>query len=189
MTSRAADGPHLKNFGATVFISVLCVIMVVFWIKLSQRGLVTQLIQQHTPISLLPCLPRGIQAGEAWTDSTVNGLVAGREWCRGREIEREKGAGRNGKKLRPSERVSVYACVSARERAREETCEACALCRFLSQSQTASCGAGTVTTVLPFSVTLSVVLHWPRNPSPGEPDLLFPSSSRRNGHSKGVIEQ
>ncbi len=127
--------------------------------------------------------------GEAWTDSTVNDLVAGREWCRGREIEREKGAGQNGKKLRRSERVSVYVCVSARERASEEMCEAYALCRFLSQSQTASCGAGTVTSVLVFSITLSVVLHWPRNPSPGEPDLLFPSSSRRNGLSKGVIEQ
>lgn len=33
-----------------------------------------------------------------------------------RERERERGAGRNGKKRSPSERVSVYVCVSARER-------------------------------------------------------------------------
>ncbi len=57
--------------------------------------------------------------GEAWTDSTVNDLVAGREWCRGREIEREKGAGQNGKKLRRSERVSVYVCMCVSKRASE----------------------------------------------------------------------
>lgn len=97
--------------------------------------------------------------GEASTDSTVNDLVRGKS-----DEEREKGGRdeteRNGAQAR--ELVCTYVCQRERERERvlsEETCEACALCRFLSQSQTASCGAGTVTTVLAFSVTLSVVLH------------------------------